>query len=108
MREPLTSSLTLPSPAVFDSLPASLGLLSHLKVVLLEGNPLRGIRRDLLTVGDTLYPPRAVYLLAPTARKAPSRTFVDLRLAEVYLFMPMFMFHLDIFANSFRKEPQSF
>lgn len=97
-----SSSPTLSSPAVFDSLPASLGLLSHLKVVLLEGNPLRGIRRDLLTVGDTLYQPCAVYLLAP------STVFADLQLAEVYLLMPMFMFHLDIFANSFRKEPQSF
>ncbi|KAG7243788.1 hypothetical protein INR49_008312 [Caranx melampygus] len=28
-------------------------LLPNLKVLLLEGNPLRGIRRDLLTVGDT-------------------------------------------------------
>ncbi|TWW57394.1 Leucine-rich repeat-containing protein 40 [Takifugu flavidus] len=37
-----------------SSLPASLGLLSHLKVVLLEGNPLRGLRRDLLTVGDSI------------------------------------------------------
>ncbi|XP_056895439.1 leucine-rich repeat-containing protein 40 isoform X2 [Takifugu flavidus] len=36
-----------------SSLPASLGLLSHLKVVLLEGNPLRGLRRDLLTKGTT-------------------------------------------------------
>lgn len=35
-----------------SSLPASLGLLAHLKVLLLEGNPLRGIRRDLLSVGD--------------------------------------------------------
>uniref|UniRef100_A0AAQ5Y1V4 Leucine-rich repeat-containing protein 40 n=1 Tax=Amphiprion ocellaris TaxID=80972 RepID=A0AAQ5Y1V4_AMPOC len=35
-------------------LPASLSLLPNLKVLLLEGNPLRGIRRDLLTVGDTL------------------------------------------------------
>ena len=33
------------------SLPPSLGLLAHLKVLLLEGNPLRGLRRDLLTVG---------------------------------------------------------
>uniref|UniRef100_A0A7N6B5G1 Leucine-rich repeat-containing protein 40 n=1 Tax=Anabas testudineus TaxID=64144 RepID=A0A7N6B5G1_ANATE len=32
---------------------ASLSLLPNLKVLLLEGNPLRGIRRDLLTVGDT-------------------------------------------------------
>lgn len=37
----------------FISLPASLSLLPNLKVLLLEGNPLRGIRRDLLTVGDT-------------------------------------------------------
>ena len=36
------------------SLPASLSLLPNLKVLLLEGNPLRGIRRDLLTVGYTL------------------------------------------------------
>uniref|UniRef100_A0A3Q1G9X6 Leucine rich repeat containing 40 n=1 Tax=Acanthochromis polyacanthus TaxID=80966 RepID=A0A3Q1G9X6_9TELE len=35
-------------------LPPSLSLLPNLKVLLLEGNPLRGIRRDLLTVGDTL------------------------------------------------------
>ncbi|XP_023264640.1 leucine-rich repeat-containing protein 40 [Seriola lalandi dorsalis] len=32
-------------------LPASLSLLPNLKVLLLEGNPLRGIRRDLLTKG---------------------------------------------------------
>uniref|UniRef100_A0A3Q4B1D7 Leucine rich repeat containing 40 n=1 Tax=Mola mola TaxID=94237 RepID=A0A3Q4B1D7_MOLML len=34
-----------------STLPASLCLLPNLKVVLLEGNPLRGIRRDLLTKG---------------------------------------------------------
>ncbi|XP_028300205.1 leucine-rich repeat-containing protein 40 [Gouania willdenowi] len=34
-----------------SSLPASLSLLPDLKVLLLEGNPLRGIRRDLLTKG---------------------------------------------------------
>ncbi|XP_070765139.1 leucine-rich repeat-containing protein 40 [Enoplosus armatus] len=33
------------------TLPASLSLLPELKVLLLEGNPLRGIRRDLLTKG---------------------------------------------------------
>uniref|UniRef100_A0A3P9H4M8 Leucine-rich repeat-containing protein 40 n=1 Tax=Oryzias latipes TaxID=8090 RepID=A0A3P9H4M8_ORYLA len=33
------------------SLPASLSLLPNLKVLLVEGNPLRGIRRDLLTKG---------------------------------------------------------
>ncbi|XP_061681919.1 leucine-rich repeat-containing protein 40 isoform X2 [Syngnathoides biaculeatus] len=33
------------------TLPASLGLLPDLKILLLEGNPLRGIRRDLLTKG---------------------------------------------------------
>ncbi|KAF3691390.1 Leucine-rich repeat-containing protein 40 [Channa argus] len=33
------------------TLPASLSLLPNLKVLLLEGNPLRGIRRDLLTKG---------------------------------------------------------
>ncbi|XP_038572825.1 leucine-rich repeat-containing protein 40-like isoform X3 [Micropterus salmoides] len=33
------------------TLPASLSLLPDLKVLLLEGNPLRGIRRDLLTKG---------------------------------------------------------
>ncbi|KAM6921192.1 leucine-rich repeat-containing protein 40 [Xenentodon cancila] len=33
------------------TLPASLSLLPSLKVLLLEGNPLRGIRRDLLTKG---------------------------------------------------------
>ncbi|XP_019727369.1 leucine-rich repeat-containing protein 40 [Hippocampus comes] len=33
------------------TLPASLGLLPELKTLLLEGNPLRGIRRDLLTKG---------------------------------------------------------
>ncbi|XP_022623676.1 leucine-rich repeat-containing protein 40 [Seriola dumerili] len=32
-------------------LPASLSLLPNLKVLLLEGNPLRGIRRDVLTKG---------------------------------------------------------
>ncbi|XP_077440430.1 leucine-rich repeat-containing protein 40 isoform X2 [Vanacampus margaritifer] len=32
-------------------LPAPLGLLPELKLLLLEGNPLRGIRRDLLTKG---------------------------------------------------------
>ncbi|XP_077391301.1 leucine-rich repeat-containing protein 40 [Festucalex cinctus] len=32
-------------------LPAALGLLPELKILLLEGNPLRGIRRDLLTKG---------------------------------------------------------
>ncbi|XP_013863529.1 leucine-rich repeat-containing protein 40 isoform X2 [Austrofundulus limnaeus] len=32
-------------------LPASLSLLPNLKVMLLEGNPLRGIRRDLLSKG---------------------------------------------------------
>ncbi|XP_070816381.1 leucine-rich repeat-containing protein 40 [Chaetodon trifascialis] len=32
-------------------LPASLSLLPNLKVLLLEGNPLRGVRRDLLTKG---------------------------------------------------------
>ncbi|XP_037530631.1 leucine-rich repeat-containing protein 40 [Nematolebias whitei] len=32
-------------------LPASLSLLPNLKVLLLEGNPLRGIRRDLLSKG---------------------------------------------------------
>ncbi|XP_074523998.1 leucine-rich repeat-containing protein 40 [Halichoeres trimaculatus] len=34
-----------------STLPASLSLLPNLKVLLLEGNPLRGIRRDLLTKG---------------------------------------------------------
>ncbi|XP_076578731.1 leucine-rich repeat-containing protein 40 isoform X2 [Chaetodon auriga] len=34
-------------------LPASLSLLPNLKVLLLEGNPLRGIRRDLLTKGTS-------------------------------------------------------
>ncbi|KAK7889146.1 hypothetical protein WMY93_024706 [Mugilogobius chulae] len=34
-----------------SSLPPSLGLLPSLTVLLLEGNPLRGIRRDLLTKG---------------------------------------------------------
>ncbi|KAM9358337.1 leucine-rich repeat-containing protein 40 [Symphorus nematophorus] len=33
------------------NLPASLSLLPNLKVLLLEGNPMRGIRRDLLTKG---------------------------------------------------------
>ncbi|XP_078115702.1 leucine-rich repeat-containing protein 40 isoform X1 [Sander vitreus] len=33
------------------TLPASVSLLPNLKVLLLEGNPLRGIRRDLLTKG---------------------------------------------------------
>ncbi|XP_061540026.1 leucine-rich repeat-containing protein 40 isoform X1 [Phycodurus eques] len=33
------------------TLPASLGLLPDLQILLLEGNPLRGIRRDLLTKG---------------------------------------------------------
>uniref|UniRef100_A0A8D3BRG7 Leucine-rich repeat protein SHOC-2 n=1 Tax=Scophthalmus maximus TaxID=52904 RepID=A0A8D3BRG7_SCOMX len=33
------------------TLPAALSLLPNLKVLLLEGNPLRGIRRDLLTKG---------------------------------------------------------
>ncbi|XP_029004149.1 leucine-rich repeat-containing protein 40 isoform X2 [Betta splendens] len=35
------------------TLPASLSLLPSLKVLLLEGNPLRGIRRDLLTKGTS-------------------------------------------------------
>lgn len=34
-------------------LPASISLLPDLKVLLLEGNPLRGIRRDLLTKGTS-------------------------------------------------------
>ncbi|KAM7410659.1 hypothetical protein PAMA_001884 [Pampus argenteus] len=34
-----------------STLPATLSLLPNLKMVLLEGNPLRGIRRDLLTKG---------------------------------------------------------
>ncbi|KAJ0065563.1 hypothetical protein NL108_013459, partial [Boleophthalmus pectinirostris] len=34
-----------------STLPPSLGLLSNLTVLLLEGNPLRGIRRELLTKG---------------------------------------------------------
>ena len=35
---------------VFFSLPSSLCLLPQLKMLTLEGNPLRGIRRDILTV----------------------------------------------------------
>ncbi|CAJ1060146.1 leucine-rich repeat-containing protein 40 [Xyrichtys novacula] len=34
-----------------STLPASLSLLPNIKVLLLEGNPMRGIRRDLLTKG---------------------------------------------------------
>ncbi|XP_015224589.1 PREDICTED: leucine-rich repeat-containing protein 40, partial [Cyprinodon variegatus] len=36
-----------------SSLPASLSLLPNLKVLLLEGNPLRGIRRELLAKGTS-------------------------------------------------------
>lgn len=48
----VSTSKAKPVSTCSCSLPASLGLLAHLKVLLLEGNPLRGIRRDLLTVGD--------------------------------------------------------
>lgn len=53
--KPRVLSLFLCEPDLFClSLPASLSLLPNLKVLLLEGNPLRGIRRDMLTVGDAL------------------------------------------------------
>uniref|UniRef100_A0A3B5LIJ6 Leucine rich repeat containing 40 n=1 Tax=Xiphophorus couchianus TaxID=32473 RepID=A0A3B5LIJ6_9TELE len=45
--------LDLTNNDISTSLPASLSLLPNLKVLLLEGNPLRGIRRELLTVGYT-------------------------------------------------------
>uniref|UniRef100_A0A8D0AGY0 Leucine-rich repeat-containing protein 40 n=1 Tax=Sander lucioperca TaxID=283035 RepID=A0A8D0AGY0_SANLU len=54
------------------TLPASVSLLPNLKVLLLEGNPLRGIRRDLLTVGDTLRTDEG-----PTAMTLPSQARVN-------------------------------
>ncbi|KAM3620236.1 uncharacterized protein V6R79_020102 [Siganus canaliculatus] len=68
------------------SLPPSLALLPNLKVLLLEGNPLRGIRRDLLTKGTNellkylrgrikVEPERGEE--GPTAMTLPSETVVN-------------------------------
>ncbi|MEQ2268339.1 Leucine-rich repeat-containing protein 40, partial [Xenotaenia resolanae] len=55
--EEITSLLTLTRLDLtnndISNLPASLSLLPNLKVLLLEGNPLRGIKREILAVGHT-------------------------------------------------------
>ncbi|XP_054880076.1 leucine-rich repeat-containing protein 40 isoform X2 [Poeciliopsis prolifica] len=68
-----------------STLPASLSLLPNLKVLLLEGNPLRGIRKELLAKGtsDLLKYLRgrikeeAVGAAGPTAMTLPSEGLVN-------------------------------
>ncbi|XP_032428432.1 leucine-rich repeat-containing protein 40 isoform X1 [Xiphophorus hellerii] len=77
--------LDLTNNDISISLPASLSLLPNLKVLLLEGNPLRGIRRELLTkgTGDLLKYLRgrikeeAEGAAEPTAMTLPSEGLVN-------------------------------
>ncbi|XP_023194680.1 leucine-rich repeat-containing protein 40 isoform X3 [Xiphophorus maculatus] len=77
--------LDLTNNDISTSLPASLSLLPNLKVLLLEGNPLRGIRRELLTkgTGDLLKYLRgrikeeAEEAAEPTAMTLPSEGLVN-------------------------------
>ncbi|XP_043984906.1 leucine-rich repeat-containing protein 40 isoform X1 [Gambusia affinis] len=77
--------LDLTNNDISTSLPASLSLLPNLKVLLLEGNPLRGIRRELLAkgTGDLLKYLRgrikeeAEGTAEPTAMTLPSEGLVN-------------------------------